>query len=131
MSARPVDPADASWAGLVVVVIGGMAGTAARLGLEEVLATAEAVLAANLLGALALGWLFARLHAHRLRRSAVWAALGPGLLGAFTTFSALQLEFVEQLRDGYPLHAFGYLAVTIGLGVPAAAVGRWIGERAT
>lgn len=132
MSAAPRDPADAAGApgGIVVAAaLGGMAGTALRLLLGEAAPTAEAVLVANLLGALALGLLFGRMRAHRVRRSATWTLLGPGLLGALTTFSALQLEIVEQARDGYPLHAAGYLAVSVGLGVPLAALGRRIGER--
>lgn len=132
MSAAPRDPADAAGPGGIAVaaaVIGGMVGTGLRLGLGEALPTATAVLVANLLGAFALGLLFAALRRRRLGGSGIWTFLGPGLLGAFTTFSALQLEVVEQLRDGYPLHAAGYVAVSVGLGVPLAACGRWIGGR--
>lgn len=132
MSAAPRDPADATGPGGIAVAaaaIGGMVGTGLRLGLGEALSPATAVLVANLLGAFALGLLFSALHRRRRGGSAMWTLLGPGLLGAFTTFSALQLEVVEQLRDGYPLHAAGYLAVSVGLGVPLAAGGRWVGRR--
>ena len=123
MSLRRLDPADAGGA-LPAVLLGGMVGGAARIGLMLVAPDATAILLANLAGAFALGVLFERLAEHRLGRTSTWAFWGPGCLGAFTTFSALALIGVEGgvSRGGL------YLLASIGLGVPLAALGRRIGR---
>jgi CrcB protein len=118
---------------LPVVFVGGMLGTAARIALTEVLpqgALLSGVLVANLVGAFALGFLFERLQEHRVRRGDRWALWGPGFLGAFTTFSALQLEAVDAMRDGNWQHGALYLLATVCLGVPIAALGRRAGRGA-
>ena len=137
MSTRELDAADAGGtAGAIygAVFVGGMLGAGARLGLSAVLATGSlpwSILLANLAGALALGFLFERLREHRLQGNARWAFWGPGLLGAFTTFSALQLEAVDYMRAGNAWHGVLYLVLSIALGVPVAACGRWIAMRRT
>lgn len=115
---------------LLAVFIGGMAGTAVRLGFGEVAdAAIGATLAANLIGAFLLGFLFERLREHRLRRGTAWSALGPGFAGALTTFSTLQLEAVGLLEDGAWKTAALYLGASIFLGIPLAALGRYVGGR--
>lgn len=134
MSAAPHDSADVGAPlrqALPVVFLGGMAGTAVRIGVTELLpsgAYAWGVLAVNVLGALLLGLLFERLQEHRVARGRRWALWGPGFLGALTTFSALQLEVVDALRDGDWKHGVLYLVATIGVGLPAAALGRRLGR---
>ena len=116
---------------LPIVFLGGMLGTAVRIALSEALphgAFAWGVLVANLVGAFLLGLLFERLQEHRLRRADRWALWGPGFLGAFTTFSALQFEAVGAMRTGDWWHGILYLLATIGLGVPLAAIGRRVGR---
>lgn len=134
MSATPQDAADAGLPlrrALPLVLLGGMLGGAARIGLMEAFTGHDAwtVLAANLVGALALGILFERLAEHRLRRTGTWAFWGPGVLGAFTTFSGLALLAVDPARDGEWPWGLLYLVASIGLGVPLAAIGRWLGAR--
>lgn len=131
MSAAPRDAADVAPVApaLAAVFIGGMAGTAARLGLAEVSPSMLwGTLAANLVGAFLLGVLFERLAPQRRARGSLWALLGPGFAGALTTFSALQLEAVELLRDGSWKAGLLYLATSILLGVPLAALGRRLGR---
>ena len=116
---------------LPIVFVGGILGTALRILLTEALphgAFAWGVLAANLAGAFLLGVLFERLQEQRLQRGGRWALWGPGFLGAFTTFSALQLEAVDAMRVGDWYHGVLYLLATIGLGVPLAAIGRRVGR---
>ena len=116
---------------LPIVFVGGMLGTAVRIGLSEALphgAFAWGILVANLVGAFMLGFLFERLQEHRLRGARRWALWGPGFLGAFTTFSALQFEAVDAMRAGDWQHGVLYLLATIGLGVPLAAIGRRVGR---
>lgn len=116
---------------LPIVFIGGMLGTALRIALTELLpqgAFSWGVLVANLVGAFLLGLLFERLQEQRLRRNDRWALWGPGFLGAFTTFSALQFEAVDAMRAGDWWHGILYVLATIGLGVPLAALGRRAGR---
>ena len=116
---------------LVGVFVGGMIGTAARLALSLLNdGIPWGILIANLAGALLLGFLFERVREHRIRGSETWAVLGPGLCGALTTFSALQMDAIELARDGQVLVAVAYLVASVALGVPIAAVGRWIGRGA-
>jgi len=135
VSTPELDAADAGGSARAiygVVFVGGMLGAAGRLGLSALLATGSlpwAVLLANLAGAFALGFLFERLREHRIQGSTRWAFWGPGLLGAFTTFSALQLEAVDYMRAGNAWHGVLYLVMSIALGVPVAACGRWIAMR--
>lgn len=135
MSTPELDAADTGGSAQSIyaaVFVGGMLGVAARLGLGAVLATGSlpwAILLANLAGAFALGVLFERLREHRLQGTTRWAFWGPGLLGAFTTFSALQLEAVDYMRAGNAWQGVLYLVLSIALGVPVAACGRWIAMR--
>ncbi|MBM3679901.1 MAG: CrcB family protein [Actinobacteria bacterium] len=130
MSARVPDADDAPGGrhALLAVLLGGMAGSALRLGVAETVPLLWATLAVNVAGALLLGVLYERLREHRLGRSGTWSALGPGLCGALTTFSALQFEAVELMRDGAWEGALLYLAASICLGLPAAALGRRLGR---
>ncbi len=134
MSAEVRDAGDAGEPlrhALPIVFVGGMLGTALRIALAEALphgAFAWGILLANLAGAFALGLLYERMQDHRMRRADAWALWGPGFLGAFTTFSALQFEAVDAMRAGDWWHGVLYLVATIGLGVPLAAIGRHVGR---
>jgi CrcB protein len=132
MSAPIADAADAGSGrhALTAVLLGGMTGTGVRLGVDAVLAAPWATLVVNLAGALLLGFLFERLREHRLGRSGAWSALGPGLCGALTTFSALPLEAVGLARDDGWAAAGLYLAATIVLGFALATAGRRLGRAA-
>ena len=58
------------------------------------------------------------------------AALGPGLLGSFTTFSAVMVSLVALVSaDSWALAAV-YLLSTLVLGFAAAALGLWLGSLA-
>src|SRR5690606_33423619 len=93
---------------VAMVALGGMLGTAARMGLGMLIPDAAlGVLVANLVGALALGVITARLPASDLR---VFA--GAGVLGGFTTYSAFALDGV-QLWASAPLLAVGYIVVSL------------------
>jgi CrcB protein len=76
----------------------------------------------NVSGAFALGWLLERLAAgpDAGTARAVRLAVGTGLLGGFTTYSALAVEAVLLLDAGRPAAALLYLAVTLLAGFAAA-----------
>jgi len=107
-----------------LVALGGMLGTAARMGLGMLIPDAAlGVLAANIVGALALGILTARLPAGDLR-----VLLGTGVLGGFTTYSSFMVDSV-QLWDASPLLAVGYIVVSLAGGLAAAGLGLVLGRK--
>lgn len=107
-----------------LAALGGTLGTAARLGLGMLIPDAAlGVLAANLVGALLLGILTARLPAPDLR-----ILLGTGLLGGFTTYSAFTVDAVG-LWGASPVMAAGYVVVSIAGGLAAAALGLRLGRK--
>lgn len=107
---------------ILLVAAGGTVGTAARLGLGLALPDAGgvpvAVLVANVVGALLIGVLAARIPASTDLR----LLLGTGVLGGFTTYSAFMTGSVELWADA-PALAFAYAAGSLVLGLGAAALG--------
>lgn len=112
---------------LLLVFLGGTIGTAARLGLALVLPDPAgipvATLAANVLGALLIGILMARLPVATDLR----VFLGTGVLGGFTTYSALMVGSVT-LWAAAPVLAAGYAVGSLVLGLAAAALGLRLGR---
>lgn len=113
---------------LLLVALGGMLGTAARLALAIAIPDAASVplatLAANALGALLIGMLAARLPGNSEKR----VFLGTGILGGFTTYSAFSVGTV-QLWVEAPLLAGLYAVLTIALGIAAAILGMRLGKK--
>ncbi|HWK79030.1 MULTISPECIES: fluoride efflux transporter FluC [unclassified Microbacterium] len=116
---------------LLLVIAGGMLGTAARLGIGLLIPNAGllpvATLVANVVGALLIGVLAARLPFDRLRDRGgdIRVFLGTGILGGFTTYSAFAVGSVQLWTDA-PLLAVLYVVMTLGIGLAAAVLGmRW------
>lgn len=112
---------------VLLVALGGTIGTAARLGLGLLIPEnggfPTAVLIANLLGALMIGVLAARLPAsHELR-----VLIGTGVLGGFTTYSSFMTGTLA-LWAGAPIVAVAYALGSLMLGLGAAALGLRIGR---
>lgn len=112
---------------VLLVALGGTIGTAARLGLGLLLPDAGgipvAVLVANIVGALLIGILAARLPASTDLR----LLLGTGVLGGFTTYSAFMTGTVALWTDA-PLLAVAYAVGSLVLGLAAAALGLRLGR---
>jgi len=112
---------------ILLVAMGGMVGTAARLGLGLVVPDAGgfpvAVLLANVLGAVLIGVLAARLPSSTDLR----LALGTGALGGFTTYSAFMTGTVELWADA-PVLAAAYAIGSLVLGLAGAALGLRFGR---
>jgi CrcB protein len=112
---------------LAAIFAGGVIGALARLGLVEALPFTPgrwpwATFAANVVGALALGYFTTRLQ-ERLPLSAYRRPfLGTGLCGALTTFSTLQLELLQMLEHGEGGLAAGYAAASVAAGLLAIAL---------
>ncbi len=120
---------------LLLVLLGGAAGSLLRYAVGLALPATRlpvATLTVDLTGALALGLLLGVLGRgpDAGRRRALRLGLGSGLLGAFTTYSALATETVLLARDGSPGLAAAYAGGSAVLGVLAAALGLALaGER--
>ena len=115
---------------LVAVVVGGALGTAARLAVDAVLPHGGAAFPVgtfliNLVGSFLLGLLVARVWP--VAPEWLRAGLGPGLLGSFTTFSALALSAVELTASGLAESAVLYVAASLVGGIAAAALGLRLG----
>jgi CrcB protein len=114
---------------LLVVAGGGALGSVARYGIDLALPYGRsdlpvATLLINVTGSLLLGLLVAaRPHARWMR-----PFLGTGVLGGFTTFSTFALE-TDRLLARAPAVAAGYVALSLALGLGAAAVGLRLGRR--
>lgn len=105
---------------LLLVVAGGMLGTAARLALALAIRDAAgiplATLAANVAGALLIGVLAGRLPSS----SDLRVFLGTGILGGFTTYSAFA---VGVAGSSDVLVSAVYAVLTLGFGIGAAVLG--------
>ena len=118
MSARP------HAADLLLVAAGGACGALLRHGID--VAAPDTLLpwptlAINVVGAFVLGVLPAFAVLGRSHRLAL--VLGPGLLGGFTTVSAWSGQVRELAANGHAATAGLYLALTLGAGLSAAALG--------
>ena len=118
---------------LLAVVVGGMLGTALRLGLDLALPHGDgdfpvSTLLINVVGAFALGLLVARVWPGA--RPWVRAGLGAGLLGSFTTFSAFAVSLVSLTAADEWMPAAAYLVATLVFGLAAAWAGLRLGAPA-
>lgn len=105
-----------------------MLGTGLRLAIDlafpaERDAFPWATLAVNVVGSFMLGALVSTLWIREGTPSWLKAGLGAGLLGAFTTFSAVMVSLVALAASGEWMPAVGYLVASVALGLAAAALG--------
>jgi CrcB protein len=107
---------------LAAIFAGGCLGALARAGLAEAAGDGSsgswpwATFAANVVGALMLGYFATRLQERlpptRYRRPFV----ATGVCGALTTFSTLQIELLRMLDHGHGGLAAAYAAASIAAG---------------
>lgn len=125
MTQRRVDRVLLRLPGWALVALGGALGTVARLVVVDLLTVPDGfspgVAAANVTGAFALGvvavYPFHDRHLHHTR-----AFFGTGVLGAFTTFSAISVAFVDGTDAAQAW-------LTLGVSVLVGLVGAWAGLR--
>ncbi len=125
--------AGVSPAPLLMVVVGGAIGVAARafvtvpLGaLPHPLVVPGATLLVNLAGSLLLGVVVGRLGD---RRPLLRAFVGTGVLGGFTTYSAFAVQTVT-VSTAAPLVGVAVMAASLFGGLVCAALGLRLGRRA-
>lgn len=85
-------------------------------------------LAVNALGCLVIGLIVGFWDARHPLSSEAQAFLIVGVLGGFTTFSAFGIETVRLLRDGAYLAGSANVALQLGVGLSAVALGLRIGQ---
>ncbi len=122
MRSLPHDPRK-----LLAIYAGGVVGALLRVGLAEAAATSPgqwpwATFAANMAGALLLGWFFALFREHSGERLH-HPFLGIGVCGTLTTFSTMQLELYEMVDGGHLGLAASYCAATLAAGYLLLRVG--------
>jgi len=105
---------------LAAIYAGGALGALARVGLAQATPHGPAgwpwgTFVANMVGALLLGYFFARLRDHP-EDSLAHPFLTTGICGTLTTFSTLQLELFEMVDAGHLGLAGAYIATTLSLG---------------
>lgn len=115
---------------ILAVLAGGAVGTALRLAADVALPHGGAgfpigTFLINLVGSFALGALAARVWP--IAPEWLRVGLGPGLLGSFTTFSALAVSAVELTAAGAGVAAIVYVLASVVGGIAAAAVGIRLG----
>lgn len=105
---------------LAAIYAGGVLGALARVGLAQ--ATPHdpggwpwGTFAVNMVGALLLGYFFARLGDHP-EDSLAHPFLTTGICGTLTTFSTLQLELFEMVDAGRAGLAAVYILATLAAG---------------
>lgn len=116
------------WRVWVAVAAGGLLGTELRYVLGLLLPDRPgdlpwATLGINIVGSFVLAALTTIWIARP--RTAFWlrAAIGPGVLGSFTTFSAVVFSTDQLTRAGLPGVGLLYLGLSVLLGLAAAAAG--------
>lgn len=112
---------------LGAVAIGGAIGAAGRWGVAEAMgafgahhpgAWGWATLIVNVVGSLMIGFAARQLD----RNTVAWAFVVTGVLGGFTTFSALAVEINDLADAGRMPLAIGYGAITLATGIAAVAL---------
>lgn len=119
------------WRRRMLVLVGGVAGGLLRELFGRLIAADSwpwATLAANALGSFLLGWVVARV-VDPARSELSIPLVGVGVCGALTTFGGLAEEVWSMVSAGRWAHAFGYLAVSLVLGLTLAAGGMGAGRR--
>ena len=114
---------------VMAIAAGGALGSVLRYGLSTWVHSLAGrgfpygTLAVNVLGCLAMGFLFVLL-VERMGESAVWrAGLLIGVLGGFTTFSSFSMETFNLIEQGSLVKAAGNMAASLFLCLGAT----WLG----
>ncbi len=119
-----------AWSSILLVLVGGTAGTAARealsLAIPPVGGVPVAIFLINIVGALFLGSLLEALSRRGPdagRRRSLRLLLGTGFAGGFTTYSALAVDTGVLLTGGDAFVGVLYALATVAVGALATVTG--------
>jgi CrcB protein len=118
----------------LAVFVGGLVGTGLRLGADLALPHADhefpwSTLLVNLVGAFALGWLAGGLWTRPSTPAWLKAGVGAGVLGSFTTLSAVMASLTLLGGAGEWWLGSAYLAASVVGGLVVAGLGLALGAR--
>ena len=109
---------------VISVALGGAFGAVARHLVGLAVAFPLGTLTVNVLGSLAIGFVWAHFTAKGLHG---WLPLVlTGFLGGFTTFSAFSLDTMRLIEGGRVGAALTYVAASVLLSLGACALGLWL-----
>ncbi len=119
------------------VALGGALGALSRYGVECALdgllhsgaGFPWATFGINLAGSFLLGWILSRAETDESGDLWLRNFVGVGFCGAFTTFSAVNLEMVELAQSGSLALAAGYFMASIVCGIGMAWFGAGLGVK--
>lgn len=117
----------------LAVAVGGLIGTGLRLACDLAFPHGDGefpveTLIVNLVGSFVLGWLVGGLWTRPTTPRWLKAGLGSGVIGSFTTLSAVMASLLALTREGEDLLGGVYLLVSVLGGLAAAAAGLRIGS---
>lgn len=117
----------------LAVALGGLVGTGLRLACDLAFPHADGefpieTLVVNLVGAFALGWLVGGVWTRPATPFWLKAGLGSGVLGSFTTLSAVMASLLLLTAGGDAGVAVAYLLASVIGGLGLAAAGLRIGS---
>lgn len=119
---------------ILVVAFGGAVGAVARYSLNLLFAKTLspfpfATFFINITGSLLIGFL-ATLFMQKLSADEnLRLFLTVGFLGAYTTFSTLELETFSLMREKQLAMAILYVSFSFALGLTGVAAGTWLGKK--
>ncbi|WP_413354467.1 fluoride efflux transporter FluC [Microbacterium sp. 1P06AB] len=123
-------PVHLAWSSILLVLVGGTAGTAARealsLAIPPVGGIPVAIFLINIVGALFLGSLLEALSRRGPdagRRRSLRLLLGTGFAGGFTTYSALAVDTGVLVTGGDAFVGVLYALATVAVGALATVTG--------
>ncbi len=110
---------------IIAVACGGALGTVSRYLLSPALGT-NAILFINILGCFTIGLLVSLLSLKTSISQTANLFLTVGLLGGFTTFSAFSIEAMTLIDTHKYGHALFYILASVGGGLGAFILGRFL-----
>ncbi len=122
-----------AWDVMCVVAAGGAIGAWARMAIANLMADTAGLwpvhtLLANLTGSFALALVAALIPEVWPLRRYLSPFIGTGILGGYTTFSAVMLEGLDLTKGGNAEVAIAYVAITLVGGIVATMLGILIGQ---
>lgn len=117
----------------LAVAVGGLIGTGLRLACDLAFPHGDGefpveTLIVNLVGSFVLGWLVGGLWTRPTTPRWLKAGLGSGVIGSFTTLSAVMASLLALTREGDQWLGGVYLLVSVLGGLAVAAAGLRIGS---